>query len=134
MDLCTEVASAWRPRRDPPFGRADGGGQPHLGLHADPRCAEECRASRRAVDDCARPQSPRAPAGSGPADGMADLPPSHQDVIASADFFTTEVWTCRGLLTMYTVFCDPSRVPSRADSGIDRRTQTRRSCARLDAP
>src|SRR5437588_227075 len=31
MDLCTEVASAWRPRRDPPFGRADGGGQPTWG-------------------------------------------------------------------------------------------------------
>jgi transposase InsO family protein len=29
---------------------------------------------------------------------------AHQDAIAGADFFTTEVWTWRGLVTMYTVF------------------------------
>ena len=29
---------------------------------------------------------------------------SHADVIASADFFTTEVWTARGLVTYYTLF------------------------------
>jgi transposase InsO family protein len=35
---------------------------------------------------------------------VADVSPRHQDAIAGADFFTTEVWTCRGLVTMYTVF------------------------------
>ncbi len=29
---------------------------------------------------------------------------SHADVIGAADFFTTEVWTARGLVTYYTVF------------------------------
>ena len=29
---------------------------------------------------------------------------SHADVIAGADFFTTEVWTARGLVTHYTLF------------------------------
>src|SRR5262249_29877545 len=29
---------------------------------------------------------------------------AHWGVIAGADFFTTEVWTCRGLVTYYTVF------------------------------
>ena len=29
---------------------------------------------------------------------------AHRDVIAAADFFTTEVWTWRGLVTVYTVF------------------------------
>jgi putative transposase len=29
---------------------------------------------------------------------------AHWDEVAAADFFTTEVWTCRGLVTFYTVF------------------------------
>jgi transposase InsO family protein len=29
---------------------------------------------------------------------------AHWGMIAGADFFTTEVWTCRGLVTLYTVF------------------------------
>jgi putative transposase len=29
---------------------------------------------------------------------------SHAHLIAAADFFTTEVWTCRGLVTHYTLF------------------------------
>jgi transposase InsO family protein len=29
---------------------------------------------------------------------------AHKDAIAGADFFTTEIWTWRGLVTMYTVF------------------------------
>jgi hypothetical protein len=29
---------------------------------------------------------------------------AHWGVIAAADFFTTDVWTCRGLVTYYTVF------------------------------
>ena len=29
---------------------------------------------------------------------------SHGNLIAAADFFTTEVWTARGLVTHYTLF------------------------------
>src|SRR5438309_5055508 len=36
--------------RDPAFGRAHGRGQSDLGLHADPRCAEERGASRWPLD------------------------------------------------------------------------------------
>jgi transposase InsO family protein len=32
---------------------------------------------------------------------------AHKDAIAGADFFTTEVWTWRGLVTFYTVFVNP---------------------------
>jgi hypothetical protein len=32
---------------------------------------------------------------------------AHKDAIAGADFFTTEVWTWRGVVTVYTVFVNP---------------------------
>ena len=35
---------------------------------------------------------------------MADVSRGALGVIAAADFFTTEVWTWRGLVTYYTVF------------------------------
>ena len=35
---------------------------------------------------------------------MADVLRAHWGAIAGADFFTTEVWTWRGLVTHYTVF------------------------------
>ena len=35
---------------------------------------------------------------------MADVPSGALGAIAGADFFTTEVWTWRGLVTYYTVF------------------------------
>ena len=50
-------------RRDPATRRADGGGESHLGLHADPRRSEERRASGRTIDDRPDPQCARHPAG-----------------------------------------------------------------------
>ena len=35
---------------------------------------------------------------------MVDVLRAHWGAIAGADFFTTEVWTWRGLVTYYTVF------------------------------
>jgi len=35
---------------------------------------------------------------------VADVSAAHWGAIAGADFFTTEVWTWRGLVTFYTVF------------------------------
>src|SRR5437899_351303 len=61
--------------RDPAFGRAHGRGQSDLGLHADPRCAEERGASRWPLDDCAHPESARAGACPGAADVVADVSP-----------------------------------------------------------
>src|SRR5436190_22684071 len=47
-------ASAWMAGRgpgDPPPGSTDGQRESRLGLHSHPRCLEQSRASRRAVDD-----------------------------------------------------------------------------------
>ena len=44
---------------------------------------------------------------------------AHWGAIAGADFFTTEVWTWRGLVTYYTVFVHRPRLTPRADRGLD---------------
>ena len=49
-------------------------------------------------------QGPRDPAGSGPADVLADVPPGSLGHDRGAEFFTSEVWTPRGLITYYTLF------------------------------
>ena len=35
---------------------------------------------------------------------MADFPPSSKGEVAGTDFFTSEVWTARGLVTYYVLF------------------------------
>ena len=75
-----------------------------MGLHAHPRRAEECRPSRRSVDDRTDPESGGRAAGTEAADLVADVPAGALGRDAGADFFTTEVWTWRGLVTFYTVF------------------------------
>src|SRR5262245_21699009 len=42
---------------------------------------------------------------------------AHWGGIAGADFFTTEVWTARGLVTYYTV-CTGPREPASAGDGV----------------
>ena len=44
---------------------------------------------------------------------------AHWGAIAGADFFTTEVWTWRGLVTYYTGIRDRSGFTAGADSRID---------------
>jgi hypothetical protein len=54
---------------------------------------------------------------------------AHWGAIAGADFFTTEVWTWRGLVTYYTVFV--IQLASRASTSSARRlTRTNCSCVR----
>ena len=43
-------------------------------------------------------------AGPAAANVVATFLEAHWGAIAGADFFTTDVWTCRGLVTYYTVF------------------------------
>ena len=74
------------------------------GLYADSGCAQERRAPRRTVNDCPDPASIWDPAGAGASDIVADVRAGALGEIAGADFFTTEVWTWRGLVTFYTVF------------------------------
>jgi hypothetical protein len=47
---------------------------------------------------------------------------AHWGAIAGADFFTTEVWTWRGLVTFYTVFVIDLVTP-RPDRGLDAASQ-----------
>ena len=75
-----------------------------MGLHADPRRAEERRPPGGALDHPADPESGGPAARPAAPDVVADVLKAHWGVIAGADFFTTEVWTWRGLVTYYTVF------------------------------
>ena len=76
-----------------------------MGLHADPGRAQERRPSRGPLDHSADPESGGPAAGPAAPDLVADVSPNaHWGAIAGADFFTTEVWTWRGLVTYYTVF------------------------------
>ncbi len=75
-----------------------------MGLHADPWRAEERRPSGEPVLGRPNPQGPRDSAGAGTPDLVADVSPGARGAIAGADFFTTDVWTWRGLVTYSTVF------------------------------
>ena len=77
-----------------------------MGLHADRRRAEERRPSGQPVDDRPDPERGGRAASTRATDLVADVSAlrAHWGAIAGADFFTTEVWTWRGLVTFYTVF------------------------------
>ena len=75
-----------------------------MGLHADPRSPQESRAPCWPLDDRPDSHEARTAAGAGAADLVADFLRAHWGAIAGADFFTTEVWTWRGLVTFCTVF------------------------------
>jgi hypothetical protein len=58
---------------------------------------------------------------------------AHKDAIVGADFFTTEVWTWRGLVTIYTVFVihlESRRIQILGSTPI----LTRHSCGRWGGP
>ena len=103
MDLRAPLPATWRAGRDSPLGCADGG-RTDLGLHADPRRAEERRhcvgrsTIARILKAHGLPPVPERPT------SWQTFLRAHKDAIAGADFFTTEVWTWRGLVTVYTVF------------------------------
>ena len=59
--------------RDPSARRADGRGESDVGLHADPRRAEERRPSRGPLDHSADPEGRRAAAGPAAPDVVADV-------------------------------------------------------------
>jgi putative transposase len=75
-----------------------------VGLHADPRRAEERGAPRGAVDDSAHPEGGGPSASTAAATSWQTFLHGHWGSIAGADFFTTEVWTWQGLVMYYTVF------------------------------
>jgi hypothetical protein len=83
---------------------ADGGGESDLGLHTDPRRAENVghrmgrSTTRRLLQAAGWPPVPRRPT------SWHTFLQAHWGVIAGADVFTTEVWTWRGVVTYSTVF------------------------------
>jgi transposase InsO family protein len=103
MDVRRSTWTSRRTRGDPTARHPDGGGESHLGLHADPRGAEERRTSSGPLDDCPDPQGGLPPVPERPTSWQTFLR-VHWGAIAGADFFTTEVWTWQGLVTYYTVF------------------------------
>jgi hypothetical protein len=74
-----------------------------VGLHADPRRAEERGPPRGAIDDSAHPEGGGPSARTAAADLMADVLASALGQNRCGRFFTTEVWTWQGLVTYYTV-------------------------------
>jgi hypothetical protein len=75
-----------------------------MGLHADPGRTHECWPSRGPLDHSADPESSGAATRAKRPTSWQTFLRSHWGAIAGADFFTTEVWTWRGLVTYYTVF------------------------------
>ena len=75
-----------------------------MGLHADPRRAEELghHVGRSTIARILQAQG-MPPVPDRPTSWQTFLR-AHWGEIAGADFFTTEVWTWRGLVTFYTVF------------------------------
>ena len=96
--------SSGRARGDPASGRADGRRESHVGLHTDPRRAEERRPSSQPSLDRPDPEIAWHATGAGTTTSWQTFLHAHWGAIAGADFFTTEVWTWRGLVTYYTVF------------------------------
>ena len=98
---CSTTTHERRERiRIPRFGGELG----HYGLHAHPGCAEESESSGGTVDHRHDPQGARDPtSGERPTSWQAFLR-AHWKAVVAADFFTTEIWTVRGLVTYYTLF------------------------------
>src|ERR1051325_8072135 len=95
VDAREEAGQSFRcSRRDSTTRATHGRGKPDLGLHAHSGCPHEPRAPYRTIDDRARAESARCPAGADSPDVVADVSASALGSDHRADFFTTEVWTC----------------------------------------
>jgi hypothetical protein len=131
-DRPTAGWSAQCPAADSCADDTDGSRESHVGLSADPRSPDEPRASccRSTIASILRAE------GIGP---VPERPTSwrtflaaHWGAIAAADFFTTEVWTARGLVTYYTLFIIDLR-SRRVQMWGRRRIPMRPSCFRWRA-
>jgi putative transposase len=100
-------ASAWTTQRGPGDsspGRADGDRESELGLHPAPGYVAESghRVARSTIAAILKQQG-MPPSDERPTSWQTFLR-AHWGALMAADFFTTEVWTVRGLVTYYTVF------------------------------
>ena len=104
MDVRSSAWPSQRTCRDPAARGPDGDGKSDVGRYADPRRAGE-RGHRVGRSTIARilkahglPPVPERPT------SWQTFLRAHWGAIAGADFFTTEVWTWRGMVTYHTVF------------------------------
>src|SRR6059058_4695516 len=104
-DVCEGAAPSFgRSRRNPLARGADGGGESHLGLHADPRRTEERGASGRTIDDRSNPQGAGDPAGAGATDVVASVSAGALGRDRGRGFLHHGGLDLAGLVTYYTVF------------------------------
>jgi len=96
--------SSWCPRRNSRADRSDGTGESDVGLSADARALKNLwhRVARSTIAGMLRAEG--LGPGPGAPDVMAYISCCAWGAIAAGDFFTTEVWTARGLVTYYTLF------------------------------
>ena len=105
MDVRPETRTARCPAGDPSARRADGGRRIRRGVTRGSRARSQNvghrvgrSTIRRILKAAGLPPVPQRPT------SWQTFLRAHWGAIAGADFFTTEVWTWRGLVTYYTVF------------------------------
>jgi hypothetical protein len=96
--------ASWAHEGDRGAHRADGDGESRLGLQPHPGCVEESRPPRREKHCRQGAEGPRIPPVPGRPPSWRTFLRAYWGAIAGADFFTTVVWTPRGLVTYYTLF------------------------------
>jgi putative transposase len=104
VDLRQAFRTARRPVRDPSAGLANGHGESDVGYTRIQGALQNVghrvgrSTIRRILKTAGLPPVPERPS------SWQTFLNAHWGAIAGADFFTTEVWTWRGLVTYYTVF------------------------------
>jgi transposase InsO family protein len=104
VDLRPKIRAPRRSPRDPATGRADGDGESDMGYTRIQGALKNVghrvgrSTIRRILNAAGLPPVPQRPT------SWQTFLRAHWGAIAGADFFTTEVWTWRGLVTYYTVF------------------------------
>ena len=91
------------PGGNPPTRGANGRRESDVGLHAHTGCAQESRAPSRTIDHRAILKAHGLPPARNCPTSWQTFLRAHWGAIAGTDFFTTEEWTWRGLVTFYTV-------------------------------
>ena len=98
------IRPTWSARRDSTSGPTDGDRESELGLHAHSGGAEERGPSRARSTIASILKAEGIPPSRERPSSWRTFLRAHWSAVVAADFFTTEVWTARGLVTYYTLF------------------------------
>jgi len=98
------IRPTWSARRDSTSGPTDGDRESELGLHAHSGGAEERGPSRARSTIASILKAEGIPPSRERPSSWRTFLRAHWSALVAADFFTTEVWTARGLVTYYTLF------------------------------